>query len=404
MKRILFTAVFALLLVTNQHLFAQNTIDGYVLYRNNPQVPIPDVQVGLYTTGGTLISTYTTGSNGFYVFTNVPNGTYVLSSSTSINPGGVDLYDAWLILQYILGFRTFTPIEFLAADVTGNGVVNMVDYLFIIIHYFIYGQPFPAGEWVFLDVEVSTYSRTGGGTVAGSSTGDVGGVWVPTGRDLIDEMILEHEGIATLQTGQIVSFPVKAHSLIDLAGYGLVFEFDPQVLEIVEVIPYGDDAHYAVVGNQLRMSWVKTSDESGRSMFDGVLATVAVRLIGQASGDVSISLGKESHILDNTGERIGYLELSAPRLAVALGQGSSLKVYPMPASVYTNVEITVAEAGMAHVSVYNMQGQLVDQLNLSVTAGTNVFTLGLGSYIPGSYRLVVQTADKQVMKSSLYVR
>ncbi len=403
MKRILLTSMFALLLVINHQVFAQNTIDGYVLYRDNPQVPIPDVQVGLYTTGGTLINTYTTGDNGYYAFTNIPDGTYVLSSTTEIDPGGVDLYDAWLILQYIFGWIEFTPIEFMAADVTGNGVVNMVDYLFIVIHYFIYGQPFPAGEWVFLDVEVSTFSREGGGNVAGSSTGDVGGVWVPTGRELIDEMILEHEGIANLQSGQIVSFPVKAPSLIDLAGYGLVFEFDPQVLEIVEVVPFGTDAHYAVVDNQIRMSWIQNYDKSDRS-FEGVLATIAVRKKGQVTGDINLRLGKESHILDNTGERIGYLELTAPKLSIAAGEGSSLRLYPMPASGTTNLEITVDQAGSSLVSVFNMQGQLVDQFSISVTAGTNNIIVDLGSYIPGSYRLIVQTADKQVMKSSLYVR
>lgn len=404
MKRILLTSIFALLLVINHQVIAQNTIDGYVLYRDNPQVPIPDVLVGLYTTGGALISTYTTGTNGFYSFTNVPDGTYVLSSTTNISPGGVDLYDAWLILQYIFGFRTFTPIEFMAADVTGNGVVNMVDYLFIVIHYFIYGQPFPAGAWVFLDVEVSTFSRTGGGNVAGSSTGDVGGVWVPTGRDLINEMVLEYEGIANLQSGQIVSLPIMAHSLIDLAGYGLVFEFDPQMIEIVDVIPYGSEAHFAVVGNQLRMSWIKNNEESSRQNFDGLLATVSVRQKGQAAGDVSFRLGKESHILDNTGEKIGYLELTAPKISIADGQGSSLSLYPMPASGTTNLRMAAAQSGKALVSVFNMQGQMVDQFNLTVSAGTNNFTIDLGNYIPGSYRLIVQTADKQVMKSSLYVQ
>jgi hypothetical protein len=404
MKRILLTAFFALLLIINQQLIAQNTIDGYVLYHENPEVPIPDVQVGLYTTTGTLISTYMTGDNGFYEFPNVPDGTYVLSSTTDIDPGGVDLYDAWLILQYIFGIIDFTPIEFMAADVTGNGVVNLADYFFIVFYYFIYGQPFPAGEWVFLDVEVSTFSRSGDGNVAGSSTGDVGGIWVPTGRELIDELQFEQEGIAVMQAGEVVSFPIRAHSLIDLAGYGLVFDFDPQIIEIVEVVPFGTDAHYAVVNNQLRMSWVKNADESGRSMFDGVLATVAVRQKGHTSGDVGFSLGSESHILDNTGERIGYLELSAPRLTIDTDEVSSIRMYPVPASGNTNLEITVTESGIAHVSVYNMQGQLVNQTDLSVISGTSVHNIDLGSYVSGVYRLIVQTSDKQILKSSFYVQ
>ena len=369
MKNLFYALSFFATIVVVGQLNAQNQIDGFVLYHNNVDVPIPEVNVGLYTLDGVFIASDETDDNGYYVFTGVPNGSYLLSSTTSIDPGGVDLYDAYLILLYIFGMYDFTPIQFLAADVNGNGVVNMVDYIYIVVYYFIYGQPFPAGDWVFEDVVVNTASREGGGTVAGSSTGDVQGVWMPTGRDFIDESLLEYNDMLTLLPNETSSFYIRSQSLMGVAGYGLVFDINESAIDVLSVEPYGANAEYAVIDGQIRIGWVNESIGE-LNTFDGNLARVTVRAREGATGNASVMLNNESHIIDGSGEKMGYFELTAPAITVQPVLQSSLSVYPSPAIDKATIEFVSKSVGKVQVKVVSLSGQVVSSFESIVREGT----------------------------------
>ena len=45
--------------------------------------------------------------------------------------GFIELLDAFRVLQYDVGFRNFSKAEMLAADVSGDGTVNIADALLI---------------------------------------------------------------------------------------------------------------------------------------------------------------------------------------------------------------------------------------------------------------------------------
>ncbi len=403
MKNLFYALSFIATIVVAGNLNAQNQIDGYVLYHNNVNVPIPEVNVGLYTLNGVFITSSETDDDGYFAFNNVADGSYRLRSATSLDPGGVDMYDAYLILLYILKLYNFTPIQFLAADVNGNGVVNLVDYVYIVVYYFIYGQPFPAGDWVFEEVIVNTASREGNGTVAGSSTGDVQGVWQPTGRDIIDESLLEYDDLLTLMPNETSSFYIRSHSLMSLAAYGLVFDINESAIDVLSVEPYGTNAEYAVIDGQIRIGWVNESIGE-LSSFDGNLARVTIRAREGAAGNASVMLNNESHIIDGSGEKVGYFELTAPAIKVQPVEQSSLLVYPSPAIDQATIEFVSESTGKARIKIVSLSGQVINSFESIVREGTNKIGLPVNNFATGNYQVIVEDSHNKVYSNRLYVK
>lgn len=388
MKKIVSIIGLLLFVLGSQISVAQNTIEGYVFYHANPDIPVPDVNVGLYTVNGALLATSMTGTSGHYQFTNVQDGTYVLSSTTTIAPGGIDMNDAFLILLHIMGLYEFTPIQFLAADVTGNGVVNFADYFFVVFYYFIHGQPFPAGSWVFEDLVVTTASRDGG-NVAGSSTGDVQGIWVPTGRDLYQEdKSIGFQGELSIMPYETATFTVRSNSLYEIAGYGLVFDFNPDELSIVDVVPYGENANYAVKDGQIRIGWINEAIGE-RQTYAGELATITVRANNSSCDKAKFELNETSHILDMNGDRMEYFELTSPTVKIKQTGDQPVTVFPSPAYDQATVRFTSSAVSAVDINVYSLNGQLVRNMTTNSNLGMNAINIPVYDLVPGIYNVTI---------------
>ena len=395
MKRLLFTVAFSMSVFL---LIGQHYVDGTLLYHQKSEYPIPEVEATLYDASGSVAGVATTDENGYFSFNDVPEGVYQLGFETDMEGATVGMRDALNVLYHLLGIRSFTPMQLLAMDVTANGQVNMADFNFILIQYFVYGQDFPAGDWVFEEVEVSTSSREGNITIGGSRTGDSEGALVPTGRDVFMPYQIENTEFKQAAKGDLLELPLKLNTVNqEFMGYGLVVTFDPRLVELVNVEPAGADAQLNVDGNEIRMSWLNTTLDQ-KNIQQETLATFTVRLLSDrlpADGNV-FTVQAKSHVINTSGEKIPYLGFEMP--GIKSTNPISFAVYPNPATDIARLSFELEDASMLELNIFNTSGQLVDQIRFNGIKGLQTKQISVATLPAGHYQLVlISSKNKQIL-------
>ena len=78
--------------------FSQQQLTGIVTYGGNEELPMSDVTVGIYNLQDSLILSTNTDTSGIYYFDSIPSGEYILKSTTTEEPAGVNIDDAYILL------------------------------------------------------------------------------------------------------------------------------------------------------------------------------------------------------------------------------------------------------------------------------------------------------------------
>lgn|GEM_PF-963896 len=395
MKKLFFTVAFSFSAFL---LIGQHYVDGTLLYHQNPEYPIPEVEATLIDASGGIAGITTTDENGYFAFVDVPEGVYQVGFETNLEGATVGINDALNVLYYHLGLGNFTAMQLLAMDVTADGQVNMADFTYILVQYFIFGQDFPAGDWVFEQVEVSTSSREGATTIGGSRTGDSEGALVPTGRDVFMPFLIENSQYTYVKSGDLIELPLSLKAAnSEFMGYGLVVSYNPQLVELVNVVPAGDGAQLNVIGNEIRMSWLNTALKQDKVQQE-TLATFTVRVISDAfpaNGNI-FTVEPESHVISTSGEKMPYLSFEMPGIKSAIN--TNFAVYPNPATDFTKVSFELQDASLLELSIINANGQLVDQMKFSGTSGQQTKQISVAALPSGQYQLVLLSLkNKQIL-------
>lgn len=84
-----------------------------------------------------------------------------------------------------------------------------------------------------------------------------------------------------------------------------------------------------------------------------------------------------------------------PGSGVDPATGLSINVYPNPTSDFVNVEFTTPESGEAMLSVFDMLGKKVYDLNLGVVDGTVIRTINTSTYAKGVYNVKLTLNEKE---------
>ena len=133
-------------------------ISGHVAYYSN-QEPVDAVTVDLTGPAAMSTSTDTTGA-----FSAVPlaAGTWTVQPRKSDASGAaVSTLDAVYILQALMGIRTFSPEQLIACDVSGNGGLSVYDAVLILQYISGLISEFPVAttcgsDWAFIPVPSGT--------------------------------------------------------------------------------------------------------------------------------------------------------------------------------------------------------------------------------------------------------
>jgi len=352
--------------------YSQNTIEGYVLYHNQPSKPLPGTSLSLTSLqNGMVIATAVTNNLGKYVFTNIPDGSYQLTATSSSLPsGGVTIGDSYLILLHLLGFYQLSGIQQLAADVTGNGQVGWDDYTTIVIGWFLYGYPFPAGDWAFTSAIVTTGMKDST-NLGGTSQADVNGSYVPN-------LIIKEE-----TTVAITENTPNSQSSADFcmskptptSGFGLVFDLSPGT-DVTMVTSELSGFEYTVTGEQLRLSWIS---QSGKEIaFDET-----TKLFTVEGNNLSLSPTTESHFINATGEIIRGVNLKKCNLT---NGNSGLSITSIiRTSQNLNIEINTNQSQRISISIIDLSGRIIMSSQEILSPGNNTIHLNPALTTSGIY-------------------
>lgn len=357
--------------------FANPPLKGTVTYHENPSKPIPSVTVQLWQ-GDDLMDVAITNINGKYIFQNVQNGTYTIRAlNTPIQAGGVNSEDAQMIYNYLYNGLNLTEIEMLAADVDHSGTVDNDDYLEVLANWSIGFQP----EWVFAEMEYTvTGTKDNLPTMGGSSSGDVNGTFVPTGRS--EEIALVNYFAKQFSSNFTVE--VFAKDLVEASAMGLVIDY-PSFIDINSVTSVlGDFASLKVENNQIVATWINDNFNSKSiNSNEPVLVISAKTNYAYNGSDIRFNISNKSHFVNN-GSAFKP-EFSIPYLT-ANGTDNLSYSYPNPATENTMIYFSLPQAANANINIYNLNGQLVKNIiNEEMSAGQHSVSVSVTDLEEGVY-------------------
>lgn len=379
-------------------------ISGVVNYHEDPSNPLPDVTLDLYDINDNLVATTVTNSIGEFSFSGIPTGDYSLVSTTNLPVGDIDLIDASLILQYLIGWYTFNDYEFAAADVNGSGNVTFGDYILVVISYLMQGNPFPTDEWQFDDVQISvTSSRdtTAPTMVWGTSTGDVEGVWMPGSREIKKVEVDEQE--ITLLSNSEIELSIRSSYSDLISGFNLNLIYPTNIIEITEINGPDNNFHYNLDSESgvIKVIWLDESDNPGRTFFGETLFRIKVKQIDETitSQEGLFSLLEGGMVLDSRSNPIENIKIELPKVLSSESSNLSMDViaYPNPVVDNLNLKLTSPIESQAQIFIYDLNGRIVkDIVNTSVYRGTQLINLEMESLPTGQYLYKVNIGNKNM--------
>lgn len=404
MKKLMKSFLALLLTIFCFNASAQFTVSGGVYYHNNPNKPLPNVQVDLKDGAGNILQTVYTDQAGQYSFSNVPAGTYTLSASTTLSPGGVTLQDAFLILMNVLGLYNFTPIQQLAADVDGNGVVNMNDYFTVVYGWFLYGYPFPAGDWVFTDATVIAGLKDGN-NMGGSSSADVNGSFVPNYTKAEHAMAVEVIETRDACEYEFIEIPVFPGQSVDASAFAFYFEYPSEFFRIDAIESGLENLRYTTEDGMLKVVWAQTTPTAQDLHPKVPLFTVkGMTLPGfQAKGNFSFSPIVGSHVVDADGNVAGDFKLGIPRVEFKESHSQTASIYPNPVKENTRLIINLLEDSRVRMEIYNNEGRLISTpINQTLLTGIHTLNPELEKMARGTYHytITLESNHLQIIKGS----
>ncbi|HAQ64722.1 MAG TPA: hypothetical protein DCR43_02515 [Bacteroidales bacterium] len=371
--------------------FSQNTIEGYLLYHNDPNKPIPGSEVTLTSLNGGSNYIANTDNIGKYVFTNVPDGTYQLTASTTISAGGVTLGDSYLILLHLLGFNTLSPIQQIAADVTGNGQIGWDDYTTIISGWFLNGNPFPVGEWAF-DTEIITTGLKDNTNLGGTSAGDVNGGYIPN-LTKGNELYVAVENDIDKTSTSIQSLSVIGN--LTTTGFGVVFDLSPKT-QITNITSALDGFDYIVAHDQLRVTWINKT---------GKLVTLneSEPLFTIQGKNLELAPSIESHFIDSEGNIIPNITLKASSPVTTDKDLSIRRLYQSGSEII--IECYTYNEQNINVIISDMSGRTISSVSTKTIAGLTQIKMSTQTIPSGIYtcNIASDVATKNTVSKKFFI-
>jgi len=385
-------------LLTSSSLFSQETYNytGQVGYQNGN--PMSGVTATLRTLDGEIVRTDTSENGGFFTFADVPAATYLITFYTDEQAGSVALDDANLILEHLNGEYEFeSAIQELAADVNGNGVVNMGDYQNIVNHYLNQGIPFSIGPWVFENDTVVIPSESRDGTMKlGSSSGDVNGSLVPDPKS--NPIFLENPVVSMpLEALQAIEFNLSSDETLAFTGMHLVFRI-PDNLGIISVESPFEGVNYFVKDGLLKVTCMDITQQ-GYEIAEGraIITIIAEEINPSADGNqYHIVLCDESHFMDINGNLFSGLSLNLPTINLVKQQNIKHSAYPNPFLGNVTIEYQLPREGMVQVVLYDQYGRQIMEIDHGFRgAGIQEVKFNGSSLVPGIYHYILSYSGQE---------
>jgi hypothetical protein len=405
-KAILRTLCLSLLLLSTT-VFSQGSynFNGQVTYHDD--YPMSGVIAHLTDSIGNIVDSATTNNGGHYTFHNVAPGNYTITFTTGEPAGGVNLTDPFIVMQRLLNLCTFTPIQELAGDVDGDGILTEDDYDLILLGYMNQEEPFPIGPWVFEQaaITIPTAARDEF-TTRGGSSGDVGGVLVPDPK--ISSIFLDNPVMSlTAGPSDPIDFKLTGAGNLEITGMHLVIKI-PEGLSVLSVESPISTASISILQDQVRVTWIDNDRQSFEIMNGMPLLVITTKTTGVSRDgkSYSLKLSDESHFINADGELIYGVSLTLPIINLIAKKDIALTVYPNPFMEYANLSYLLPGEGHVIISLFDQTGRLVQEIvNGDCSAGNHQVKIDGADLVPGIYHYsIIYTGSEQFLSTGTMIK
>jgi len=376
--------------------------------KNDEGEAVSDVQMTISGQGSATISTDDAGE---YMFTNIPAG-----QDYSLTPfknddlrNGVSTIDIVLISKHVLNVAKFdSPYKLIAADVNNSGSISTLDVVAIRKAVLFVADEFPSNtSWRFIDknyiftnptnpfsepfaevVNMNNLTRDElNADFMAVKIGDVNGDAIPNGLLGVDDRTFNESLNLTLhnqtfEKGDLITVTFQLEENESLAGLQSTINFDPSVLDLVEVIDDGviNRTNLGLTLLQhgaITLSWDNAINQTllhGQSLFSLQFQTLAA---GKLSEWLSLSSNyttAEAYAADG---EIYNLDLKFTDDS----SNEDLVLYqnkPNPFADATVVGFDLPTASNVSLTIFDLSGKVVNQQDAFYSAGYNEFKVEKG--------------------------
>lgn len=338
---------------------------------------------------------------------------------------GLSVADIVIIQRHLLGLETITlPEVLLAADVDGSGGITAKDLLAIRRMILGLDNEFPNGTpaWQLInDEEIKLFGKINSRHTVNApvevpreynwyaiKTGDVNRSWslsqgsTLNARTEEDFIFYIEKDLSTQQS--LVAFSVKAEEMSWLSGFQGTFEFDPQSLEFVSVVPgilkvNNDNLNlHKLEEGFLPFVWAGkqgVSIEAGQVLFTLFFKTKQ-RENPEDPFELDFGSGTvEAQGVNGDGNVIRVI--LSPKDnggATTIEDTKAYPLYPNPSNATVTLPIDLSSDEDVSIIVYNLQGQILWQRSFRLLAGRRNLELILDELANnGVYLLRVQAGN-----------
>ncbi len=374
-------------------LFSSTSFSGQIVYNNSSKTPIKGVKVILKDMSGKRIAKQYTDERGYYEFAGIEESMYQLDAKYNGEVGGIDMADLYLLAEHLMGGRQLSGLSYLASDVNGSGVIDWNDFWDFLVGWFVNGEEFAAGKWVF---QTRTIDLTGAQMKDGpldpiACTGDGDGDFEPGVKNASIGAELSYKETIPVSIDNYYEIPVYYSGIESVGGFSLSLNYSEN-LDIIALTSQIDGLNYAFDNRELRVSWLNTAINKSSLNNDAPLFTVKVRTIDAINEAALFQLNKESHLINSDGVAIDKANLTMPLIGDEIEKPVLREIYPNPVRGNTKIEYKLNSVSDVTLSIFNTNGQKLAELVRAIQSpgeyqlefNVNNFNLSNGMYI---YRL-----------------
>jgi hypothetical protein len=291
-------------------------------------------------------------------------------------------------LRYSVRLLSLSPLQLVAADVTGDGRASGFDVSYILRFRVGMIDGFPEGkEWLFLPEKMDYDSLSSdqlGQDYTALVYGDVSGNWPGGGTPktaVVQPLLrvgLPREG--RLPQGSVVSIPLVLERADGVLSADVDVVYDSRTLRLREVQTTAFTLHFLMTyldrDGILRIAMASDEELSGTGELLHLLFQVMAPDDGPLQSSLQISATVNEGII--AADRVIDQILSSPG---DVPTASDLKQnYPNPFNPDTHIRYSIAAGEQVRLCIYNMLGQVVA-------------TLVDGIQLPGSYEIAWDGKD-----------
>ncbi len=352
-------------------------IDYYTLCK-----PVPDVQV---TLTGADNDTYNTGLDGWYLFDDVVNGECTITPECDRDDPGLNIQDATIIMNQLVGRVEFSPYQLIAADVTLDCDISISDVVKILRDIAII-EDLPSGPWAFVDRAFAintdnwctapdsiTTTMSGPSQMdhhfLGIRMGDVNGDWCDQGgafpkAQYVDgaQVSLSINELLPAEDGTI-SVPIKITNNGEIGGFEIHLDYDPERLSFINASTGSGSSLIAnAESDKIHIAWVDVNNPIKPSESE---VLVNLSFSTDDNGLDATSFTFDDIIAVNRDGQLYRVNVSDGEVdgSIAMPKRFSLSQnHPNPFNPITQINYSLAGESQVRIEVFNITGQRVKTL------------------------------------------